>query len=287
MTAPSSQAVQPAIDPTRSRAAAPTAAPAGPGFLERSRAPGWLIVIGLLALWEIVARTVPGFSNYLPPLSEVLRALWALTVSGEMPLQILATLQKIALGFLVGVVLGIPIGVPIGFFRPLYELAEPTLELLRPAPAIAILPLAVLLFGLDLTMQTVVIAWAAVWPILTAACDGVRNVDPVLIDTARAYGYGRWKILRRIVLPAATPYMMAGLRLAVTISLILAIFVEMYTAGAGLGYSLAHYREAIRIPEVYATILTVAMLGYALNALFLRVEARLIGWYIASQRGTL
>jgi len=179
----------------------------------------------------------------------------------------------------VGWLVAVPLGTVIGYSRPLYHVSEPTLEFLRPAPAIAIMPIAFLFFGLDVRMKVFVIAWGAFWPILLNAVDGVRSIDSILFETARIYGYRGRGMLGRIVLPAALPYTMAGLRLGLTISLILAIFVEIFTSGSGLGFLIVEYRAAIRIPEVYASILMVALLGYLLNAGFVAVEDRVIRWY--------
>ena len=249
-------------------------------FLERhSRASGFVFVLVLLAAWELVARAIEGFAFFLPPVSSILSALGTMTRSGEMPLHSLETLRRLFLGYACGILAAIPLGTLIGYSRPLYHISEPTLELLRPAPAIAIMPIAFLVFGLDMRMKVFVIAWGAFWPILLSAIDGVRGIDAILFETARVYGYRGRGLLRRVVLPAALPYTMAGLRLGLTISLILAIFVEIFTSGNGLGFLIVEYRAAIRIPEVYASILMVALLGYLLNAGFVRMEDRVIRWY--------
>ncbi len=251
-------------------------------FLD-SRASGFALVLVLLGLWELLSRSMPGLEVLLPAFSSVASAFWAMTWSGELALHTLATLKKFFYGYATGIVVGVPLGILMGYFRPLYNLTEPTLELLRPAPAIAILPLAVLILGLDLRMQTFVIAWAAFWPILSSATDGVRGIDPILLDTARTYGYRGGTLFRRVVLPGALPYAMSGLRLALTFALILAVFVEMFTSGSGLGFLISHYRETLGVAEIYAAILAVALLGYALNEIFVRLERRVIRWHHVSR----
>lgn len=254
----------------------------GARFLD-SRASGFALVLVLLGLWESLSRSMPGLEVLLPPFSTVASAFWGMTWSGELALHTLATLKKFFYGYATGIVVGVPLGILIGYFRPLYNLTEPTLELLRPAPAIAILPLAVLILGLDLRMQTFVIAWAAFWPILSSATDGVRGIDPILLDTARTYGYRGGRLFRRVVLPGALPYAMSGLRLALTFALILAVFVEMFTSGSGLGFLISHYRETLGVAEIYAAILAVALLGYALNEIFVRIERQAIRWHHVSR----
>ena len=247
--------------------------------LTETRASGTLVVIALVVAWEIASRSIAGLSFLLPPFSTVMSRLVAGTVSGEIPAHGLATAARLFSGYFAGMAVAIPLGLLIGYFRPLYHLTEPLLELLRPVPAIAILPIAMLFLGLGFQMQTVMIGWAAFWPILISACDGVRNIDPTLINTARIYGYRTFGIFRRIILPASLPYTMAGLRTALTISLILAVFIEMITSGSGLGSLISHYREAIRIPDMYGTIIAVALLGYVLNVVFVRTEAAAIRWH--------
>lgn len=255
----------------------------GVRFVEQhSRLSGFVFVVVLLVLWELLARTIDGFAFYLPAFSTILSSLATMTVSGEMPREILHTLGRLFLAYACSIVVGVPLGTLIGYSRTVYTLSEPTLELLRPAPAVAIIPIAALMLGLDIRMKVFVIAWAAFWPILLSAIDGVRSIDPILLETAHTYGYGGGRIVRRIVLPAALPYMMAGLRLGLTISLILAIFVEIFTSGSGLGFLIVEYQAAIRIAEVYAVIVMVALLGYLLNLGFVTVEGRVIRWYHAS-----
>lgn len=248
-----------------------------------SRASGFALVLLLLGIWETLSRSIPGLEFLLPPFSTVASALGDMVWSGELSLHTIATLKKFLYGYACAIALGVPLGILIGYFRPLYNLTEPTLELLRPAPAIAILPLAVLILGLDLRMQTFVIAWAAFWPILSSSTDGVRSIDPILLDTARTYGYRGGSLFRRVVLPGGLPYAMSGLRLGLTFALILAVFVEMFTSGSGLGSLISHYRETLGVAEVYAAIIAVALLGYALNEIFVRLEKRLIRWHHVSR----
>jgi ABC-type nitrate/sulfonate/bicarbonate transport system permease component len=255
---------------------------AKPGFAD-SPATGYLLIAAMLVLWEMVSRLVAGLHFLLPPFSSVAAALWNLSASSEIPLQTLETLGRLLLGYGVAILVAAPLGFLIGQFRWLYGLLEPTLELLRPTPAVAIIPIVVLVLGFGVQMKVFVIAWAAFWPILLNCIDGVRSIDPVLLDTARTYGYGRRALMRRIIVPGALPYAMAGLRVGLTLALILAVFVEMITTGTGVGALMMTYRDAIRLPEMYAALLTIAVLGFALNVGFEKIEARMIRWYRKSR----
>ncbi|MBI3091782.1 MAG: ABC transporter permease [Candidatus Tectomicrobia bacterium] len=245
----------------------------------QSRLSGFLFVLLLLAGWEIVTYLVEDVAFYIPAVSSMLQAFGEMTWSGELPYHTVVTLIRLLLGFALSLVAAIPCGLLIGHSRPLFEVSEPLVELLRPVPAIAIMPIAILVLGINVRMQVFVIAWASFWPILLNALDGVRGIDPILMDTARTYGYQRFGLFRRIVLFSALPYIMAGLRLSLTISLILAIFVEIFMGGSGLGFLIVDYRSALRIPEMYAAIIMVAVLGYLLNAAFVLLEGRLIRWH--------
>ena len=247
--------------------------------LANTRASGALFVLALLIVWEISSRNVSGLSLLLPPFSTVVSHLIASTLSGEILSQGSATLVRLFTGYFAGVIVAIPLGLLLGYLRPVYQLAEPLMELLRPVPSIAILPIAILFLGLGFQMQTAVIGWAVFWPVLIATSDGVRSLDPTLINTARAYGYRTFGIFRRVALPASLPYAMAGLRVALTIALILAVFIEMITSGSGLGYLIAHYREAIRVPDMYGAIIAVAILGYCLNMGFVWMERISVRWH--------
>jgi ABC-type nitrate/sulfonate/bicarbonate transport system permease component len=257
--------------------------PARWGRIFDAPAIGFVFILLLLAVWELCARLIPGFSAYLPAVSTIASTSWSMILSGELPTHGAFTVKRLFIAYFYAVLIGLLFGMLIGHFRTLYQICEPTLELLRPAPAIAIIPIAMLVFGLDDRMKISVTAWGVFWVVFLNAIDGVRSVDVVLLDTARAYGYRGWRLLWRVVLPAALPYMMAGLRLGLTISLTLGIFVEVFTGGDGVGHLLQHYNDTIRIPEMYAAVFFIAVLGFALHGGFELVEARVIGWHLKSR----
>ncbi len=152
------------------------------------------------------------------------------------------------------------------------------IELLRPMPSVAIIPVAILLLGIGDGMIVSVTVYASLWPILINTIDGVRNIDPTLIDTGRTFGLSRWRILWQIILPGASPYIVTGLRIGLSIALILVTTAEMIAGSNGLGFFILDEERAMNSANMYAGIVVVALLGYALNRLFLMIESRAMKW---------
>jgi ABC-type nitrate/sulfonate/bicarbonate transport system permease component len=246
---------------------------------------GYLFMLGVLLAWEIAATASPLVAGYLPPLHRVLSVLWTGAISGSFIREAVATIARLGFGYLAAVAVALPLGFLIGYSRVVFAVLRPTLEMLRPAPAVAIIPIAMLFFGLDDRMKVFVVAWGCFWPVLISAIDGVRSVDPVLAETARAYGYRPIGLWLRIILPGALPYAMSGLRLGLTVSLVLAIFTEVYTGGDGLGFLLQQYNENARMAEMYSIIVLIAIIGFGLYLLFNFTERLAVGWYIIQRAG--
>jgi ABC-type nitrate/sulfonate/bicarbonate transport system permease component len=176
-------------------------------------------------------------------------------------------------------VLGVSMGLVMGYYRALYNLFEPVVEVLRPIPGPAYLPILVLFVGIGHEMKVVLVLVASFFPILLNTYAGVRSIDPVQFDTARTLGLTTLQTFRELVIPAASPQILTGMRISLAISLILAVLGEMIVSNDGLGYYTLLAQRTFRVPEVYAGIFTLAMLGYALNRLFLVMESRLIRWH--------
>jgi ABC-type nitrate/sulfonate/bicarbonate transport system permease component len=166
----------------------------------------------------------------------------------------------------------------LGYFRLLHSFLATLIELLRPMPSVAIIPVAILLLGIGDAMIVSVTIYASVWPILINTIDGVRSIDAVLIDTGRTFGLSGWRILRQIILPGASPYIVTGLRIGLSIALILVTTAEMITGSKGLGFFILDEERAMNSANMYAGIVVVALLGYALNRLFLLLESHAMKW---------
>lgn len=238
---------------------------------------GWSFVIVLTMLLELVTR-VGLISDYLPPPTIVFGALLSGLVSGEITIQIGATLVAFAEGLALASVMAVLIGILMGTFRNFYDAIKIIVELVRPVPAVALIPLAILLFGLGYGMRVSVITYSAFWPLLINTFYGVRSIDPIAIDTARNFGLSYPQILRRVTLPSALPSIATGFRISAAIALILTITAELIAGDSGIGFYVAQMELANRLPEMYAGILLAGILGYVLNLIFRSIERRLLFW---------
>jgi ABC-type nitrate/sulfonate/bicarbonate transport system permease component len=240
--------------------------------------PGWSSLLLLLLLWEIAGRAAPGYRLYLPSIGAVMDALGELLRSGVVIAHLGVTLERFLIGYLIAAAVGASLGVAVGYFRFLRGLLGMAIELLRPMPSVAIIPVAILLLGIGDAMIIAVTVYASVWPILINTVDGVRRLDALLVDTGRTFGLSRRRILWQIVLPAASPYMVTGLRIALSIALILVTTAEMVAGSRGLGFFILDQERSMNSSHMYAGVLVVAVLGYGLNRLFVLIESRLMRW---------
>jgi len=181
-------------------------------------------------------------------------------------------------GHFIAAVLAVSVGLILGYFPFAHSLLETLIELLRPMPSVAIIPVAMLLLGIGNGMIVAVTVYASMWPILINTIDGVKHIDPVLVQTGRTFGLGPWRLLRRVILPAASPSIVTGLRISLAIALILVTTAEMIAGGKGLGFFILDEERLLRNSNMYAGIIVDSLLGYFLNRLFFLLEARVMRW---------
>lgn len=239
---------------------------------------GWSTFGLLLLLWELGSRSAPKLQFYIPPISGVLGALGQLAVSGALVQHAAVTLGRFLAGYLLAAVFGVLFGIVLGYLRSLHGLVAVVIELLRPMPSVAIIPVAVLMLGIGDSMIVAVTVYASIWPILINTIDGVRRIEQLLIQTGRTFGLRRRELLWQIIFPAASPYVVTGLRIGLSIALILVTTAEMIIGSKGLGFFILDEERAMNSANMYAGILVVAVLGYALNRVFLKLEARAMKW---------
>ncbi|MEV0425684.1 ABC transporter permease subunit [Micromonospora sp. NPDC050495] len=192
---------------------------------------------------------------------------------------VLPSLYRLALGLVASILLGVAAGVVIGRLRPLRELLEPLLEFFRALPPPVLIPVMMLLLGITDTMRVVVIVSGAVWPILLNTIDGVRATDSVMLETADSFRIPRWERLWMLVLPAASPRIMTGVRQALSVALILMVISEMFASSAGLGYRIAYFQRNYLVAEMWSGILLLGLIGVLLAVAFGLVERRVLRWY--------
>jgi ABC-type nitrate/sulfonate/bicarbonate transport system permease component len=172
----------------------------------------------------------------------------------------------------------------MGLSPTVHRLFEVTIEMLRPVPPPVIIPVALLFFGLGDEMKIFVIFFSCAWPILLNTLDGVRNLDWVLLNTARTFGLPRRKIIWQVILPACSPQIMTGLRVSLPIMLILVVISEMVGSTDGIGYFVLDSQRRFKVAQMYAGMLALAILGYALNQLFNLIQRLLLPWHSGMMR---
>jgi ABC-type nitrate/sulfonate/bicarbonate transport system permease component len=251
------------------------------------RVPDWLLpwasVVGVLVLFEVLPRIGILPRDHFPPISETLSTLGEQLGEASFWEAVGNTLQGWALGLAIAAGLAIPIGIVIGSSRMLYRSSRGVIEFLRPIPSVALIPLAILIYGTGLESKVFLAAFASFWQLLVATLYGVQDVDPVATDTARSFGFSRAQRLFRVTLPSSVPYIATGLRIASAVSLILTVTAELVIGSAGLGRSINLARSGGNEELMYALILTTGVLGVLLNGIFVRAERRVLHWH-PSQR---
>jgi ABC-type nitrate/sulfonate/bicarbonate transport system permease component len=241
---------------------------------------GALFLTGLLVAWETIARLGVVTPDQLPAPSAIVRAMVTEIFHGDLAIEFLRTTRRLLVGYAIAAILGTLAGFGLGRWRLLYAAAEPMIEFLRPLPVIAVLPVAVLMFGLGDGMAYSVIAFGSGWVVLLHAMDGVRGIDPILVDTGRTFQVSGWRQFSTIILPAAAPQTFTGLRVALGNAVIVTVVVELVSGfGGGLGDYIGEEQGALRTPEAYAGIVLVAVLGYGVGKLFGLFEGNLLRWH--------
>ncbi|MCL2516788.1 MAG: ABC transporter permease [Microbacteriaceae bacterium] len=241
---------------------------------------GSAAIVLFLAVWEFAPTFLltPATRVFLPPLHVVLAAGWQLTLDGQLESNIAASLSRAASGFAIAVVVGVAAGLLIASYRRLDAFLSPLLELFRNTAALALLPVFTLLLGIGETSKITMVAYAAFFPILLNTIAGVRGVDPLLIRAARTLGVGRARLFAKVVLPAAVPTVFTGIRMGGAASILVLVAAEMVGAKAGLGFLIVNAQNSFLIPDMYAGILAIALIGLAVNGLLVALERRFSRW---------
>lgn len=245
----------------------------------RSAVLGTAGVVGFLLVWELVSRLGIVNTRFLPPASEVLLRLVEYLGDRAFWRDVGETMLSWSLGLAIAVVAGTVLGFVIGSSRFLERFTHSTIEFLRPIPSVALIPLAVLLFGTRIQASLLLIVYAAIWQVLLQVIYGAKDVDPVADSTARSYGLSRLQRIRYVMWPTALPYLMTGIRLAATVALILAITAELIIGTPGLGKQIAITREGGAITDMYALVVATGLIGVAINLVARFVERRVLAWH--------
>jgi ABC-type nitrate/sulfonate/bicarbonate transport system permease component len=232
-----------------------------------------------LLVLEIVPRTGLVSPAYLPPFSDIVGALADEVRTADFWRAVADTLRGWSLGLLVAVLLGIVVGICLGIVPVVREFTASTVEFLRPIPSVALIPLAVLVFGTELGSTLLLVIYASFWQVLVQVMYGVQDVDPVAQETARSFRMGWWSRVRHLVWPTALPYVLTGVRLAAAVALILAITAELVIGSPGLGNRIGTAQSGGAIATMYALVLVTGGLGVTVNLLARLLERRVLHWH--------
>lgn len=243
------------------------------------------VIIALLLIWELASRAGVADSVLLPAPSNILVRLFGLLQEHQIYLDCLVTGYRFLAGYIIGCAIAIPLGILLGISNRFYLSFDMLLECLRPIPASALIPIALLLFGLGDKMTIAIVAYAVVWPVLINTMDGVRSVDPVLIDTGKVFGLNSRELVRQVLIPASLPSIVTGMRISLALSITLVIVVEMLVGDRGLGHRIIEAERTFRFPEMYGMTFLIGALGYIANRTFIAVSGLFIGWHQSSHEG--
>jgi ABC-type nitrate/sulfonate/bicarbonate transport system permease component len=246
----------------------------------------WLGIATVLALGELLTRTEVISSRHFPPPTEMFAALGDEVVSAAFWTAVGNTMQGWALGLLVAAAIAIPVGIFVGSSSLLYRSLRAVIEFLRPIPSVALIPLAILIWGSGLESKVFLAAFASTWPLLMQTLYGVQDVDPVATDTARSFGLSRGQRFLHVTLPSAGPYIATGIRISAAVALILAVTAELVIGSPGLGQQINIARQSENPDTMYALIAVTGLLGWGVNIVFTQLERRVLFWH-PSQRAVV
>src|SRR6202012_1410599 len=247
----------------------------------KNRLPGLLLILVILGVWEISSMNRWVDAVDLPRVSTIFLSWFHSIVGGSLLKQLFPSLERIFAGFFIATAIAVPLGLLMGTVPFIYRLLEPLTEFIRPIPSSAYIPIAILFLGIDDAMKIFIVTLGCFFPILLNTYGGVRAVDPVLTDTGRTFGLSRIQALWQIVLPAALPGVLTGMRVSLGIALIVVVIAEMVAGNSGIGYFILDRQRVFHVPEMFAGIFTLGLLGYLINFVFLRIEHYFLRWRVA------
>jgi ABC-type nitrate/sulfonate/bicarbonate transport system permease component len=241
-----------------------------------------IVIVAVLWVWSDSSGTF-----YYPPLSDVLdrfKDTWLFERVGS---DVWPSLRRMALGYIIAVVAAVGIGTALGSSRTLRRAVAPVIEFLRSIPPPALIPFAIVVIGVGDDMKIFIIAFVCLWPVLLNTIDGINGIDPTLRETARVYGISGRDRLLRMTLPAAAPQIFAGMRLSLSLAVILMVISEMVASTNGIGFFVLQSQRTFAIPEMWSGILLLGILGYVLNVAFLLIERRVLAWHRGAKASAL
>jgi ABC-type nitrate/sulfonate/bicarbonate transport system permease component len=234
--------------------------------------------LGLLLAWELAAQASFIDVRFFPAPSAIIQTLIDMAKAGELAENVLITLQRIALGFMLGGVPAIVIGVAMGLWRPVRALVDPLIVATYPIPKSSLMPLILLIFGLGEMSKVVMVAIGVFYPMAINATAGVLQINKIYLDVGKSFKASPWDMFRTIALPGALPFIMTGVKLGAGLALILIAVAEMVGAKSGIGYLIWSAWETFAVKKMYVGLLVVAVIGFAISLILNEVERLVIRW---------
>ena len=237
-----------------------------------------IVIILFLLLWELTSRFDLVDRLFLPPFTDVVRAWWGIVISGELRYHFESSIFRSVFGFTIALATAVPLGLLVGWYPAARDFLQPFLELFRNTAALALLPVFILILGIGEMSKVAIVTFACFWPVLLNTITAVRDVDPLLVKSARSMNLDSYKLFCKVILPASIPTIFTGIRMAGTSAILVLIAAEMVGAKAGLGYYITYTQYNFLIPEMYAGIATISILGLGINYGLVSIERRLSRW---------
>ncbi len=236
----------------------------------------WLPV-GLILAWWFLSYGSKSF--WFPPLHVIVDTFRQVWLFSKFSVDFIPSLLRFLVGLAISVVIGVALGVLLGLWDAGRNAFSPTLEFVRAIPATALMSTWIILLGFGDTMKVTAIVWITVFPILLNTIDGVRSVDPLQMEMARGFKVSRRDQVFRMVLPAASPQIFVGLRIAIAVALLMMAFGEMFAGTNGVGYVIYFDQQTFLIPQMWSAIIVLGLMAYAANLCFVLVERKVLRWH--------
>jgi NitT/TauT family transport system permease protein len=237
-----------------------------------------LLIVLFLVAWEIAPRIGLVDPVFVPPFSQVVSAFIQLTLSGELIKNTVISSERAFAAFIISSLIAIPLGFLVGWFKQFDNYVNPMIELVRQLPVLALFPVFILFFGIGEPSKVIMITVACFQSVFLNMVAGVKNIDPLLIRSAQSISYTNKDMFFKVVMPAATPTIFAGLRQGATVSVLLLVAAEMLGAQSGLGYAINNYEVLFQVPSMYADIIVLILMGLAANFILVWMEKRITHW---------
>lgn len=242
----------------------------------------------LLFGWEALSRLGVISPRSLAAPSTILASAWALTITGELPLNLAVSLLRVSVGFALGTALGVGLAMLAGLSRLGEDIVDAPVQMVRTLPFLALVPLFILWFGIGELPKVALVTLGALFPVYLNVFAGIRGIDPRLIEMAQVFGLSRSTLIRRVILPGALPSFLVGLRFALGVSWLSLVVAEQINASSGIGHLITDARDFLRTDIIVVGLMVYALLGLAADALVRALEQRLLRWrpsLVAGDRG--